>query len=127
MAKHRLRKKERDRIDAAVEHFRANRHLFENFAQALTAYFQNDPVLAPQIHFLKYRLKDPEKLRQKLVRKAIQGDVVDESNIFDRITDLAGVRIIHLHTEQMREIHAAILRIIEEQRLGLVKEPTANC
>jgi len=127
MAKRRASKKDRDRIDAAVERFCANRHLFENFAQALMAYFQNHPAMAPHIHFLKYRLKDPESLRQKLVRKAIQGDLIDESNVFDRITDLAGVRIIHLHTEEMGEIHTAIQEIVKEQRLRLVEAPTANC
>jgi ppGpp synthetase/RelA/SpoT-type nucleotidyltranferase len=61
------------------------------------------------------------------VRKAIQGDLVDETMLFDRITDLAGIRIIHLHTEQIREIHTAILGIVAEQRLSLVEKPTANC
>jgi ppGpp synthetase/RelA/SpoT-type nucleotidyltranferase len=127
MANQALGKKEQDRIDAAVEHFVANRHLFEGFAQALVAYFQNDARLAACIHFIKYRIKDPGHLREKLIRKAIAADSIDKTTLFDRITDLAGVRIVHLHTEQMREIHTAIQGILEEQQLRLVEEPTANC
>jgi len=127
MAQPGLKKPDQKCIDSAVEHFRRNRHLFENFAQALLTYFRNDTALAQCTEFIKYRIKDPDHLRQKLVRKAIEGSLIDEKMLFDRITDLAGIRIIHLHTEQIREIHAAILGIIAEQRLRLVEEPTANC
>lgn len=95
-----ISKRNRKSVEAAVEHFVGNRHLFENFAQALMAYFRNDAGLARCTQFLKYRVKDPGHLREKLIRKAAQGDVIDETTLFDRITDLAGIRIIHLHTDQ---------------------------
>ena len=122
-----LKKLDRQRIDAAVERFVESRGLFEGFSQALMAYFRADARLPQHIQFLKHRIKDPEHLREKLARKVLQGDYVDATNLFDRITDLAGIRIIHLHTEQVREIHAAILGIVAEQQLHLVEEPTANC
>jgi putative GTP pyrophosphokinase len=114
-------------IDGAVANYMDTRPLFESFAQALLAYFQTDPQLSPYIHFIKYRLKDPDHLREKLIRKARQGEMVNKTNLFDRITDLAGVRIIHLHTTQMEAIHKAILAILEEQQLRLIEEPSANC
>lgn len=92
MAKRGPDKKVSDRIDAAVKYFLANQTLFENFAQVLMAYFQNDVKLAPFIHFIRYRIKDPAHLRAKLIRKAIAGEVIDEKMLFDRVTDLAGVR-----------------------------------
>src|SRR5262249_30468469 len=101
--------------------------LFESFAQALMAYFQNDRGLSPYIHFIKYRVKDSDHLRNKLIRKAHKGDIVSKSNLFEKITDLAGIRIIHLHTTQMQAIHKAILAILEEQQLRLVEDPSANC
>ena len=127
MAEQRLGQKEQTRINTAVEYFIENRRLFENFAQSLMTYFQNDTQLSSFIHFIRYRIKDPDHLRTKLVRKAIDGDVIDEKTLFDRVTDLAGVRLIHLHTEQMRDIHTAIQGIIEEQQLQFVEQPTANC
>jgi putative GTP pyrophosphokinase len=55
------------------------------------------------------------------------GDEVNADNLFERITDLAGVRIIHLHTDQLREMHPAILNVLDEYKCVLVEEPTANC
>ena len=55
------------------------------------------------------------------------GDIIDKSKLFARITDLAGIRIIHLHTSQMKAMHEAILAILEEQQLRLVEKPSANC
>lgn len=127
MAKQSPRRKVQNRIDAAVQRFLDNRSLFESFAQVLMAYFQNDARLGPLIHFIKYRIKDPDHLRAKLIRKAADGELIDDTTLFDRVTDLAGVRLVHLHTEQMRHIHTAIQGIIEEQRLQFVEPPTANC
>ena len=114
-------------VDEAVQHFKDTRGLFESFAQALMAYFQNDRDLAPYIHFIKYRVKDADHLRKKLIRKVQEGEMIDKSNVFDEITDLAGIRIIHLHTTQMKAIHAAILAIFDEQQLQLIEPPSANC
>jgi len=127
MEKLKLTHQARKSIDDAVQHFSANRNLFESFAQALMAYFQNDLTLAPYIHFMKYRIKDAQHLHEKLVRKAARGALIDKSKLFDKITDLAGIRIIHLHTSQMKPIHEAILAILEEQQLRLVGKPSANC
>src|SRR5437867_3223681 len=111
MPKGNLSARDRAGIEEAVEHFVANRHLFETFAQALMVYLQNNRDLYKYIHFMKHRVKDPDHLRGKLERKYLeskqlgQSVTIDASNLFEQITDLAGVRIIHLHTEQMREIH----------------------
>lgn len=127
MPEAKLTPKDRKRIRDAVQHFVANKGLFEGFAQALMGYFQNNQQLAPYIHFIKFRLKDPQHLRDKLTRKAVQGEIIDTSNLFAKITDLAGIRIIHLHTSQMEAMHKAILAILDEQQLRLVEKPSANC
>jgi ppGpp synthetase/RelA/SpoT-type nucleotidyltranferase len=127
MAKSALSLRERKLIDDAVAHFVQNRAHFETFALALMAYFQSSANLGPLIHFIKYRIKDPDHLREKLLRKARGGEVIDAASLFGRITDLAGIRIIHLHTDQMREIHGAIQEVLDEQQLKLVEDPVANC
>jgi len=127
MSGKKLSRKTQSCIDEAVQHFVSNQGLFRSFAQALMAYFQNDIKLAPYIHFIKYRLKEPQHLREKLIRKAKKGDIIDKSKLFGKIIDLAGIRIIHLHTSQMEAMHTAILAILEEQQLRLVEKPSANC
>jgi len=133
MPKRKVNKVEEQSITSMVDHFTTNRHLFENFANALMGYLQNYAPLREQIQFIKHRIKDPEHLRDKLKRKADEAKCkgkpmeIDASNLFESITDLAGIRIIHLHTEQFRAIHPSILTILDEQQLRLIEQPTAYC
>lgn len=131
MAKDPIRAEDEERISKAVACFAEHRHLFEAFAKSLVLQFQLNPNLSPHIHFIKHRVKDLDSLRGKLIRKLSATDSRDDQihagNLFEKITDLAGVRIIHLHTDQIREIHPCILAILEEQNYTLVEEPTANC
>ena len=119
----------RRRIDNAAEHFVANRHRFEVLAQSLSVCLKEDPELGDFIHFIKHRVKDAQSLRAKLQRLHVNGETgaVDESNLFSKITDLAGIRIVHLHTEQLVRMHPAIIRILREEQYELAGEATAYC
>jgi len=66
------------------------------------------------VHSYKCRLKDREHLRAKLKRKQAENenDPITSQNIFERVTDLAGVRIIHLFQEHFEEIDRVIRRKI---------------
>ena len=113
---------DRRRVDEATEYFTTNRHLFESFAQSLMAYFENNPDLKDFIHFIKYRIKDEGSLRAKLERiLATPGD----QNLVDSITDFAGLRIIHLHMDQLTTIHPRVSDILEEQKCELLESPKA--
>lgn len=131
-----LSRADKSRINRAVEHFVKNRHYFEGLAESLLGHLTRHPELENLIHFIKSRVKDEESLRGKLERKTIEekkkpakdrGKYIDESNLFDRVVDLAGVRILHLHTEQMRRIHELIMEVLEEHRYQLSGEPKAHC
>lgn len=120
---------ERDRIDAAVKHFVDNRLSFELVAQALLESLTQDSELKGFIHFTRHRLKEEESLRAKLERLVLTtgADTIDASNLFETITDLAGLRIIHLHTEQLIQMHPLILKILERDKYTLAGQPTAYC
>jgi ppGpp synthetase/RelA/SpoT-type nucleotidyltranferase len=85
------------------------------------------------VHSLKYRVKEPSHLRGKLIRKLLSAKSngyafsVKPDNLFEKINDLAGLRILHLHTMQIRTIHERLMDLFEEQRYRLIEEPTANC
>ena len=116
-------------IADAIELFDDYRHRFDIVANNLVDCFSKDPVLAQWIHFIKYRLKDQQSLADKLARRA-QADPpepIDASNLFDRVHDLAGVRIIHLHNDQLDMVHPRILEILDENRYRVVGEPVAYC
>lgn len=128
-----LNRSQKKQIDEAVAAFVDKRPLFEAFAQGLLANFQHREELAELIHFIKHRIKEPDHLRRKLERKMLDGKAkgqpfdFDSSTVFEKVNDLAGVRIIHLNTEQMRIIHPNLMDVFAEQKLRVLEEPIANC
>ncbi len=59
------------------------------------------------VHSINYRLKDPEHLMSKIVRKRLENPEapIDLDNYQDRITDLIGIRALHLFKEDWIRIH----------------------
>ncbi len=100
-------------LDACLETYLQQRHNLGIFANGVREFFADHPILAsgpfPTIHSVKSRLKDPDHLRSKLVRKKIdENRDITPVNLFTEITDLAGVRVLHLHVQQFIPIHDAI-------------------
>lgn len=131
MGKDKLNKKVNRQIEEAVAFYSDSKDSFSNLAQAIVANLDNSKVLKPFIHSIKYRAKDPDKLKSKLERIAkdclANHHVFDinKNNLFEKIGDLAGVRLLHLHTSQVETIHKGITGIVEEYQYHLVGKPTA--
>ena len=51
---------------------------------------------------------------------------INEGNLFIKINDLAGLRILHLHTKQLEDIHKALLALFERERYVLRGKPFAR-
>jgi putative GTP pyrophosphokinase len=85
-----------------------------------------------QVHSIKWRIKDANHLRDKLLRK--MGEAKEEhkpfkitkDNLFSKINDLAGFRILHLHTRQMDLINRALLKRFDEALYRLIEGPIAK-
>ena len=126
-----LTKNDQAVIEKCVGRFESSVHLFENAAQAVKSACLNDPALREYIHFIKHRLKDPGRLRAKLLERALEDrqhrkhPTVNETNLFQQITDLAGVRILHLHTDQIGPMNERIRAVFREQKYRVWK-PVAN-
>ena len=116
---------DRRRVDEAIGYFMANRPLFKTFAEALMSSFQNDPKLSEFIHFIKYRIKDKESLRAKLEKRVLENS--EDRDLKESITDFAGLRIIHLHMDQLSSIHPLVLSILDVQKYELLGSPKASC
>ena len=117
------------RIASAVASFESNRDTFDAFARSLMACLLDDHLLGSMIHFIRHRVKEADSLRAKLQRLAAEddGDPIDESNLFSRVADLAGLRLIHLHTDQIKAMHPRILAVLEANRYRIVGTPVAYC
>lgn len=119
-------------IRQLVEHFVAHRGLVSNFMNSLLIYINESASLSQYVHSIRSRVKDPihleEKLRRKL-RKHKEGAPafdITVDNLLTKVTDLAGIRILHLHTTQMAQINRCLRAIIEEQPIELVEGPFAR-
>ena len=126
-----ISREESNKIRRAVKHFEDNLHHFELVAETVHRYFLKDKVLSSLVHSMKYRVKDPTHLKDKLRRKALnaiaKGEVpeVRHDNLFEKVSDLAGVRLLHLHPHQIEKIIPEILRVLEENNCPVVEGPFA--
>jgi len=113
--------------DPALAAFEARRHELSIFMKGIEGWFASHPKLtsgaSPTVHSVKSRLKDASHLKDKIDRKQADGVVITAENLFDRITDLAGVRVLHLYQEQAQAIHAAIVDKVVSQRDWVFNEP----
>ena len=118
-----------DMIDEAVVEFSQQRHVFQRFLNGVIDSFTLEPKLneygKPVLHSIKHRLKDEEHLKQKLKRKWDPEDPITSENIFQKITDLAGVRVLHLHQDQLPIIHDFIMDMVAKGDWTLNEDPVA--
>ena len=128
MESHQLSTIDLQKVTDAVQVLESKRHKFESFAQSLMNYFVNNPDLEGFIHFIKYRIKDQGSLRQKLakiVRSDADNLVPDAESLAHMVTDYAGLRIVHLHMDQLTDAHPRILDTLSENKCELLRAPTA--
>lgn len=119
------------RIDDLVRLYVADQEKYTIFLNGLRTAVEIR-ALVPLIHSIRYRLKDPEHYRAKLHRKmqraiAEKGEFdIMPDNWFRKVTDLAGLRILHLHTRQFAEIDKALRAGLDEQQIKVVEGPFAR-
>lgn len=97
-----------EETEKLIDLYRKHNHELSIFMTGVQNWFGTHPDLKQVIHSVKARVKDEDHLKEKLIRKS-KDTVINEGNFFNQITDLAGVRILHLHQEQCKEIHSALL------------------
>lgn len=113
----------------ATRAYADQKHIFQRFLNGVVDTFSLEPSLNeygnPIIHSIKSRLKDEAHLQKKLERKSDIENPITEDNIFDRITDLAGVRVLHLHQDQLEIIHNFIMEHVNKGDWHLNEDPIA--
>lgn len=62
----------------------------------------------PSVHSVRWRVKDTDHLLEKIVRKRAEGNEkynqITEANYFEVVTDLVGLRVLHLFKDNCFEI-----------------------
>lgn len=119
-------------IDELVSHFKLHIKLFSSMIDSLNSYVENSENLKILIHSKKSRIKDPDHLKDKLIRKADEVNkkklpfIYNKENLFLKINDLAGFRILHLYTKQIEQIDIELRNILTEQRWKIIEGPKAR-
>ncbi len=101
----------------------------ELFRTQLVAALESSEDLQRFVHSMKSRPKDRDRLRDKLFRKIAKdgsGFDITPENLLIKINDLAGVRVLHLHTRQVASIDPALKKIFDEQKYDLLEGPFAR-
>ena len=119
-------------IDDLVSHFIKSKGQFSVLLDSLNSNIEHSENIKKLIHSTKSRIKDPEHLKNKLIRKA--NDAITSNtpysytkeNLFLKVNDLAGFRILHLHTKQFQKIDTELKKIFTEQQWKIVEGPNAR-
>ena len=115
-------------MGAILRQVQSKLHDIDLFRENTVRFFETHPGLTqpPQIvHSVKSRIKNLEHLREKIQRKSSSENLITPENIFDRITDIAGVRVLHLYQSQFTQIHSAINQKLNSQDWILYEQPKA--
>ena len=118
-------------IASLVERFREERDLFHYEAENLRRLVEV-PQLRRLYHSLRWRIKDPSHLGDKLRRQLEKAEnaglpfEISSDNLFTKINDLIGLRILHLHTSEFWEINRVLLELLEEGQYKVLEGPTAR-
>lgn len=126
-----------EKYNIAIEDFKATKLKWEQLEGIFTDYLKEIPKLEDSavyifqrlmkmdgIHSVRYRIKDPEHLIAKIIRKKIEfpaRDNVTLENYKAIITDLIGLRALHLFKEDWLPIHNEISAIWDTK-----EKPVAN-
>lgn len=116
-------------VDEIVQPYIDEKHLFERFMNGVVDTFRLEPELNkygnPIIYTIKNRLKDIDHLKDKVERKWNKDDPLTPDNLFERVTDLAGVRVLHLYQDQFSKIHELIKRQVNNGDWFFRENPVA--
>lgn len=119
-------------IEEVVTRYKGKLTRFEHFRETLHNTLAASSSLAGLIHSVRSRVKDPEHLRDKLRRKIREANAPDQAfdvtveNFFQKVNDLVGVRLLHLHTAQIAKINRELLAQLAEYEYRLIEGPVAH-
>lgn len=116
-------------VDYIIDIVKDKERLFKPFLRGVAEFFEVHPRLnaqsPPVVHSVKSRLKDYEHLKDKIMRQRNKGVQITDQNVFKKLTDIAGVRVLHLHQDQLLQIHEAINEHVREGEWVFDEPPKA--
>ena len=97
--------------------------VFKEELEPSAIFLFNSLMKAVNVHSVRYRIKNPEHLVEKIIRKKIE-DIesnITKDNYKEEVTDLIGLRALHLYKDDWKTINDYIRRL-----WNLKQKPVAN-
>jgi len=120
--------KVRRQIDKTVAAYAARYDTFLHLAGRVGDEFRENADFMQLVHSIRVRAKEVTHLADKLERKAIDAAAsgvrfdITAGNLFQQVCDLAGVRILHIHTQQLRVIYPKLVEILDRYKHTVVEK-----
>lgn len=100
-------------LKALLDRVDSDRPVIEGFLAQVRAVLEKTPEVSTVVHSYKARVKSRTSLGEKISAKRKDGKFIDQTNIYRVITDVAGVRLLHLFPKDIATIHHAIERVVQ--------------
>src|SRR5829696_9240573 len=103
-----------DRLEAVLATFDAELTSVRTFMNQVLVALEDSPNLDELVHSMRGRVKRRDHLRDKLERKMVEAEKsgkpfeISPENLLTSVTDLAGIRILHLAPRQIRQINTVL-------------------
>ena len=123
---------ERAITDPLLARFDEKRVKLSSFHAAIQEAITSSEELRPLIHSMRARIKHRDHLQDKLIRKLRECDEkgkafdITPDNLHVKINDLAGIRLLHLHTLQAKDIHDHLHALLKGSGYKFKEGPVAR-
>lgn len=85
----------------------------QNVFQEIAMRYVNQLNLLPQVHSVRFRLKDSEHVIEKIIRKAVEYEdtdtVYNKDTYLIEITDIIGIRVLYVFKSDYLALHNSII------------------
>ena len=128
----RLNQAETRTVRDLVDYYEQNKKLISVFHTSLLAAITEWTALASQVHTVRDRMKSPESLQDKLTRKHLKLKAegkrfsITKKNLFTKINDLSGIRLLHLHSQQFGPINEQLMELVPQTGARIIQGPIAK-
>lgn len=127
-----LSKVQKKHFNELLKHYLEHHTMFQNFLQSLALQITGNDETMKYIHSIKWRTKSKKSFLDKLERKMCEAmeemkpfDIMKE-NLFLKINDLAGFRILYLHTDQFDKINDFLKKLFADEKYEIIEGPEAR-
>lgn len=115
-----------EQVHECLQRYLARRDKYTSLLEELSRSFLGDPEISPSVHSVRYRTKDPSHLVSKLAAKCLKKQkLITADLLFDPhlgVTDLGGIRILHLYKSQWLNIHRYITERLSPHKFHLQEQ-----